>query len=494
MQQNFNNATVKYMWENAQIAAVCALAKLKNLFIGELTAYIKWDNGYEGKDAKLSIVNWLAEGVTKPLSDLLAPEVPAFTATGAAKATLRKQQVAIERLSTALKLHALLGPTARTVSYAGGAWWKLYWSPTLNAPQLRLWGAKDGEYCFPEVDPTDPGAIQALNFWYPVVKMVDGKPQTYYLRERQSLVPAGLQLDRTAYTVHAGYPTTNDVPLAAAWPTAAPPPPVSLIPGVTNLLGYQLNNVDALGDGTGDSDYTLALQSLQEDFIKLNSSRQAVILLLKNPLVSIPAEMMDPTTGLPDWQRVKVQIQQNGEDRSPIEIANTWNGNLDDSATQEALLMRQFFLHSPVSPTFLGESVGSVASGVSKSYDILRTTIAVKQRRATYPPAFQWLFNTAMQLEQVYQTSPVPPVTALDVTWPDIAIHDDVAEAAQEIADRQTMLQEVENGVRSKQNVVAHLQHTEADVKLELIRLGLAAPDTPADAAQATLPAPVPEE
>jgi len=156
--------------------------------------------------------------------------------------------------------------------------------------------------------------------------------------------------------------------------------------------------------------------------------------------------------------------------------------------------MRQFFLHSPVSPTFLGESVGSVASGVSKSYDILRTTIAVKQRRATYPPAFQWLFNTAMQLEQVYQTSPVPPVTALDVTWPDIAIHDDVAEAAQEIADRQTMLQEVENGVRSKQNVVAHLQHTEADVKLELIRLGLAAPDTPADAAQATLPAPVPEE
>jgi hypothetical protein len=472
------------IWTPEQVANLAARRTNEHLYNSNFTALIRWTDGYRGTQSRLSIINWLRRGITEPLTDLLTSVLPTITVPGTNKALVAKQQANLQQRFTALRIAQLLGSTARMVSWAGSAYWKMYWSAAHRAPRVLLWDARDGYCVFEDVDPSDPAVVIAVNCWYPVRK----DKAVYYICERQQPTPAGLRITTTAYSTQNGVPH-QPVSLAEAWPTDTPPLATTFLTGLTTPLVYRVDNIDRTGDGYGDSDYTPELVSLQEDFIRLNSSRQAIIELLRSPLISLPAELVNPQTGLPDWERVRVQIEQNGQQQSEVKITNTWTGNLDDSATQEELLMRQFFLHSPVSPTFLGEGVGSTASGTAKSYDIQRTVHAVQQRRPAYEGALTWLAQTAMTLETIYQTSALPPITALAFDWPCIEIHDENQERQLDLQERQVMLQEIAGGIRSKQDAIGRLHaHSEADVALEFLRLGLLPPDNPQHVMQAVQP------
>ena len=457
-------------WTPEQVQQVEATNRLKNIFSATFTATLKFTSGYE-QDTRLSISSWLGSVFTDRLAALIAPELPVVTVYGPNQAVAAKQTAYAQSTLTRL-LQALLGPTAKRVSWNGWATWKLYWSDALQRPALRLWGARDGEYAFYETDPRDPVAVQAIQFWYPSVVTRDGKAQTYYVCERQSLVDGALTIATTAYATRNGFPIGEPVPLTDAWPAGSlPPEPLVTLPEITLLLGTRVDNVDDGGDGTGDTDYTEALISLQLDIISLMTQRRVVIERLEMPQINLPAEYVD-AAGNPQWQNITISLKQNGEETAGIKVWE-WSGGLDDSKDQYALLKNELFMHIPISPILLGEGVGGNESGTAKSYDLRASSVAVAQRRANYQAPLLHVLQACQQLEAAYGTLVIPIIQTIELEWPSVEISDAHRDKEVELLERQVMLQELAGGARSRESVIEHLHPDPAACAVELTRLAL---------------------
>jgi len=478
------------VWTPEQQSQIVALEALRNLKDANWKITIQYKSEWE-VDPKICGCNWLYDVYTRTLSALVTPEPPEILPLGSNRKTLDAQHTILTNLRDTLDLQSLLPHMSEMMSWAGFCTVKVVWSDHLQQPTPVVWEDQPGYYAFVEHPLGDPAFTSAIQFWFPLVSSVKvnntSVTKLYYCCERQSLrtdaagAITGIDIRYTAYTTNdARMPTTTSVPFAAIWPTATPPQDAYLA-GITTLLGYRLTNV------TGATDYTPALRSLQENWILLNTQRMVVVKIMETPMMSAPADYVDPTTGrLRDGYNLT--IRQNGEQSSGIEL-NSWNGGLRDSATQEDILLKQMYLHVPLSPVLLGGGeVGANESGVSRALALHQSTVAIKSRRAILNRAITWLLKQAMALMNYYRTVSVPAPAALQLNWAAVLPTDELDQNNLQMSERQQLLAEYKSGVRSLQDVVSRLQDTEANITLELIRLGVYHSDDSAQTAQAAEP------
>ena len=452
-------STAPPVWSNEQQHQVSEESRLSHWANGQFKAIVKYHSVYE-RETEIVPVNWVGRVMTPRLADLVAPTMPEIEIIGTNQSVVKRQQAYIETLIDDLNLHAIIGPTARRVSWAGKAVWKLYWSAAAQRPAIRLWGEHEGEVAFEEIDPADPSTIRGYQFWYPVVVQNEKKAITYYVCERQVVANEQLTITNTAYKTRGGQPVQDTVPLESIWPSNSTAPlPFVQYPTIPTLLGYTIYNV------CHTTDYSDDLLGIQKDYMLLLTQRQMVIRLLERPMLDVPSEYTNTDGTLKDgWQ---VTLLQNGEEAGQIKLSG-WDGALVASSTQEEILRRQLYLHTPVSHVLLGDTIGANASGAAKNVDLQQSRVAVAQRRAFYPDAFRYLINACIAL----QNTPVPPIKMLDVEWPDIVEADTESEQRMEIAEKQELIAEYQAGVRSLESVLEHLHEDEQDVvAVELARL-----------------------
>lgn len=452
------------LWTDWQQHQVADEARLKGWFEAKYKALIKYESVYE-KETPIVPVNWCGKVFTPRLADLVAPAMPPLTVSGSNRATVKRQQAYVDGLVDDTNLHAIIGPTARRVSWAGRCVWKLYWSMALQRPALRIWGERDGEAAFVERDPSDPAAIQGYQFWYPVTK----DKVMYYVLERQRMAGGQLAITTSAYRTRGGMPVDDPVTLESIWPANSAPPAALVTLDVPSLLGYQIDNV------CGTTDYSDDLLGLQRDYILLLTQRQLVVRLLEQPMMDVPGEYTNPDGTLKEG--FHLLIQQNGEAAGQIKISG-WDGALTASTTQEQILLRQLYLHTPISHVLLGDPAGANASGTAKTIDLHQSEVAVDQRRAFYPDAFKWLVNASIALSRVYATADVPPIATLTVDWPAIIPPDTEAEHRMDLAERQQVVAEFEAGLRTMTDAITRLHADDPDDTTLLTELAQLAPVT----------------
>ena len=286
------------IWSDAQVASNYEFEKLRKIAHAEFKTLISYTSEFE-KDVHLSIVNWLHDVYTNTLVNLIAPDLPEILVSGVGRILeqgteevvdrelVRTQQKVVADLVTRLDLHALLTRTADMVSWSNcGADWKMVWSKDRAQPSLVLWQETPGYYAYEECPLRDPSFVKARQYWYPVTKTTrynDGSKhdELFYVRERQALRRneagdvVGLDVTNTAYrTNDEKMPTVDEVSVASVWPDDDPPLPSYYLPGLTQMLGYRVWNVNRT------SDYSEALINLQANWIMVNTQRQVVIKLL----------------------------------------------------------------------------------------------------------------------------------------------------------------------------------------------------------------------
>ncbi len=475
------------VWTAREKGELKRLQGLRDLFEGNHTAYFVLPNGEERRYEYVTI-NWLGDTLSQTWKRLLFRQFPTLAGRD------EQETATIQAISEMLGLPEICQPAALQVSWAGRATFKLYYSQVSGRPALRLWGANPTEFVVCDYLGADHSQPLAANCWYQrQVRLGNNDEATVAIRERHELLfdqmgeAKAVLVSNKAWRMEGGEPD-REVPWAEVWPDPATAPlEEEQIEGLTELPIVIVENVDRNGDGSGDTDYTNSVISVQKNVNKLAAERQLVIDLSEQPQLVIPAEYMDEQ-GRVDWNRVRMRIKYPGEEADDVEIkAINWSGNLENSAAQWEFYRKEFQTLTGIAPPFMGESAkgGGDESGYARRLGMVPTEAEVGFRRRPWEVAFTKIVRVAMMLERAYaqpQRSGVrrlferllgragqmpEPVEAVTVTWPPA-----IPEDSTEISTR--TVAEYAGGVRSLESAIELLnpswQSARRAQELELIR------------------------
>lgn len=444
-------------WTRAVADEEARIVKMRRLYDGDHGA-VFLEDGNE-LPFKLVIPNLCGEGMTDVRSDLVFCEFPRILPTppnDSAEPDVEYQQQ-IADLVAGIGLPDVVGATERRRSFAGYSDWKIVTDPLGKGLRLRLWGARDGEFCTWEEQPATPGFARAVNFWSKItlyspvgVNDRDMKGVSYRIRERHAIVNdageemfvptiAGTGTGAIANLVegavgdkitYAAWRIEHSGPVLIKWEDmqaeyvkagfSALPDEQSLLAGITTLPGYRIDNTDFDGDGTGNSDYTWSRRNLQWNVILISSARNFATAITTVPQITLSPDCMR-ADGSVDWQRIALRVNNYDDpDSAPVEI-KSWIGHLGESDKVLAELLADWDRLSPISPVLLGRSVGSDQSGTSIRLSLLRTERSVTHWRQAYNKAFLWAlrYASAFYKEYASQRTDIPEgVESISVEWP----------------------------------------------------------------------------
>lgn len=389
-------------WTDAVAAAYGRFRERRMLFEGAHEAYFVTGSG-ERQLFKYEVRNWLGDRLSKRIAELVFPGFPRIYAVN------RRDQPVVDRLIRELRLVELAYPTALMVSWAGNATWKVYLSPAVGGPAVRLWGTEEGEFAWWDFVPGDRAAPYAVNFWF----TVERGGRTYRVNERHAWVGwrPGV-LEQTVRAWEVGREDQDPVPLEEAWPSGVMMPLERVVrERVRHLPGYCIPNVDLFGHVMGDSDYSEGLVQIQRRVNRVAAQRALVCDLTGLPQFRVPRSLVRPD-GTIDLRNVWLQIEYEGESDTPIRIEN-WEGNMANTLEELQQLNEEFIRGSILSKALDGEAQGGGESGYARRLSLVKMEAGIYRRRSVYDGAFEWVMRCAQ--EAAGQRRLVGP---LSVLWP----------------------------------------------------------------------------
>lgn len=444
------------VWTDRERAELDRLRKMRQLFRGDHEVYFVLPNG-QARRYEYVTNNWLGDTLSQTWKRLIFRDFPRLS-TGN-----RQGDAAVADLVAALRLPLVCQPAALMVSWAGQAKFKLYWSRLRAQVALRLWGTNETEFCTWDYLSSDHSQPIAVNCWYLMAIPGDRDKRQAYVRERHELLYrladhqvkiTGLRVTNAAYRVEGGQPVDERIAWERLYPDEATrPAEAEDLAGVTMLPVIAVNNVDANGDGTGDSDYTPSLITLQKNVNKVVASRQFVIDVSERPMIEVPPEYLDDA-GQIDWEKVALRVKYDGEEGAGAEIKVTnWAGHLANSADQYEIYRREFRSQTGIAAPLLGDATegGGGESGYSRRLGMVATEAEVTFRRAAWEQAFQDIIAVAQQLRAAFLgAKAVTPIEQLTVGWQPAIPEDSTEVSAAVVA-------EVGGGVRSLESAIERL-------------------------------------
>lgn len=407
--------TASPLWTSAVETEYRNIQKMRSLFKGAHEAVFVTSTGK--KIAFKYVTQNILGMFTKTLADLQLNQKPQLVFDGEDDA----QKVNAMRLLELMNWWELLYPAAIRKSYGGYCDFKILWEPLsddgtgkLGKPRLILWGANCGEFV------TLDKWKKAVNFWYEV-EIADGNStyeRSYKIRERHEILNGGTLITNTAYAKQMATNNCYESPakwseVATAWPEGAQPDEETVLPGMTMLPHYRMNNIDEEGDGNGDSDYHESFRLMQEALNIVISSRQFVIRCMEEPTIAADMGLLDESGNL-DLSAAKMQVVDADGNKKFLDITN-WSSHLPNSEFQWEALDKAFYKITCMSPAIDGDL--SDASGYARLLGLRKPTVAAQRNRNHFTPALLYIAQCAQMLENYYKTGSMKPVKALTINW-----------------------------------------------------------------------------
>lgn len=453
-------------WSSEVEKAYRETTRMRGLFLGN--HQVEFINKIGKKIAFKYVTQNMLGAFTKTLADLQLNQKPQL-GFEAAKA-IQKDNALI--LLEQMNWWNMLYPAAIRKSYAGYCDFKIIYDPTANdgtgnygKPILKLWGANEGEYV--TIDKWKP----AVNFWYEVAIQGEGSifSRSYKIRETHEIIDGNTVITNTAFSKAMGSNNCYTIPckwsdVASAWPEGRQPEEYSVLEGVTLLPHYRMNNIDEVGDGTGDSDYHESFVSLQESLNIIISSRQFVIRCMEEPTIAADMAFVDEQGNF-DIQAAKLQMVDSDGQTKFLDITN-WSSHLPNSEFQWDALDKSFYKITCMSPAIDGDL--SDSSGYARMLGLRKPTIAAQRNRDHFTGALLYIAQCAQTLENYYRQTDIKPVKGLSIHWTPI-----FPDSKQDIL--QTVDTSLKNGSMSLKTAVELLHSqdnwTPAQIEEEIARI-----------------------
>jgi len=431
-------------WTADVEAEYAAWRKRLQLFSGDHEAYFVSSTGTK-QLYPYRKVNWLGDRLSKRIGELVFPGFPRLFAKSPA------EQALVADVIRSLRVTEITYPTALMVSWGGLAPWKLYRSPRTGEVALTLWGVQAGEFAYFDYLPGDRAAPYAVNCWYETSVPREGKQATCRVNERYFFDGRRVRFTHRAWLVGPWEglgARLEGVPLAEAYPAGVAVPPEEGEWPARELPVWSIPNVDLLGIGVGDSDYSESLVDIQRQVNAVAAQRALVVALTGLPHFQVPRRMIGPD-GTFDLKNIWLEIEYEGEETTPIRITN-WDGNLKLTDEQLERLDKEFMHCSILSPAIDGQVMGGGSeSGYARRLSMVKLEAGIWRRRTSYEPAFEWLIRNTQELRNAWGLGRRRRVDVdLTILWPP-PIPDEIASLGQFIqAVMQVGAMSVEAGVR----------------------------------------------